>query len=60
MIYLSEDEYQMALSNPYKGMTDEDVIELMSYEEIRNLDDRENVLLVKWMGKLCKENSQYI
>ena len=51
MIYLSEDEYQMALSNPYKGMTDEDVIELMSYEEIRNLDDRENVLLVKMDGK---------
>lgn len=51
MIYLSEDEYQISLSNPYKGMTDEDVIELMSYEEIRNLDERENVVLVKMDGK---------
>lgn len=51
MIYLSEAEYQMSLSNPYKGMTDEDVIELMSYEEIRNLDERENVVLVKMDGK---------
>ena len=32
-------------------MTDEDVIELMSYEEIRNLDERENVVLVKMDGK---------
>ena len=32
-------------------MTDEDVIELMSYEEIRNLDERENVVLVKRDGK---------
>ncbi len=51
MIYLSEAEYQMSLSNPYKGMTDEDVIELMSYEEISNLDERENVVLVKMDGK---------
>lgn len=51
MIYLSEAEYQISLSNPYKGMTDEDVIELMSYEEIRNLDERENVVLVKMDGK---------
>ena len=36
----------MSLSNPYKGMTDEDVIELMSYGEISNLDERENVVLV--------------
>ena len=32
-------------------MTDEDVIELMSYEEISNLDERENVVLVKMDGK---------
>ena len=32
-------------------MTDEDLIELMSYEEIRNLDERENVVLVKMDGK---------
>ena len=60
MIYLSEAEYQMSLSESYKGMTDEDVIELMSCEEIR-IWMKEKMLYCKngW-EKLCKENSQYI
>ena len=46
-IYLSEDEYQADLKNPYKGMSDADVIELMGYQEIDHLIDRDDLILVK-------------
>ncbi len=46
-IYLSEDEYQADLRNPYKGMSDRDVIELMAYQEIDHLADRDDLILVK-------------
>ncbi len=46
-IYLSEDEYQAGLKNPYKGMSDADVVELMVYQEIDHLADRDDLILVK-------------
>lgn len=44
-LYLSEDEYQADLSNPYKGLSDEDVLKLSDLSE----EDRiaPNVLLVR-------------
>jgi len=45
-IYLSEDEYQAEQSNPYKGMSDAEILELSSYREERMLGDRENIVLV--------------
>jgi len=46
-IYETEDEYKASLNNPYKGMRDEDVIEIMGYDEIGNLAGREDVILVE-------------
>lgn len=46
-VYLSEDEYQAELQNPYRGMSDEDVLELTLYEEQRTLGGKPNVLLVR-------------
>lgn len=46
-IYLSQDEYQTSLESPYYGMTDEAILELMSYKEICNIDDREDMFIVK-------------
>lgn len=49
-IYLSEDEYQAELRNPYRGMSDEDVLDLSLYEEQEILGEKPNVLLVKHRG----------
>ena len=46
-IYASEDEYQASLHNPYKGMTDADVLELMNYENIEHINGRPDIILVK-------------
>lgn len=46
-LYLSEDEYVVDLHNPYKGLSDQDALKLTYYEEIRRIDDRPDVILVK-------------
>lgn len=46
-VYESEAEYQAYLRDPYKGMSDEDVLELSRYEEIERIGERGNVLLCR-------------
>lgn len=46
-LYDSEDEFQADLHNPYKGLTDEQVLKLSQYESVKYQDDREDVQLVK-------------
>jgi len=46
-IFVSEDEYQADLNNPYKGISDEDLIELMGYEDVSPIDGREDIIIVK-------------
>lgn len=46
-IYASEDEYQSELRNPYKGMSDEEVIRLMSYEELEPIGGRDDIVLIQ-------------
>ncbi len=46
-LYLSEDEYQAELNNPYKGLSDDAVFRLSEYVEVQSLDEREHVFLVK-------------
>lgn len=46
-VYLTDDEYQQALSNPYRGIGDDAILELMSYEEISPIGNRADVILVK-------------
>ena len=45
-IYVTEDEYQAALRDPYKGMHDADVVSLLKYEEIAHINDRPDISLV--------------
>lgn len=61
-MYLSEDEYQTSLKDPYKGMSDEAVLALSVYEDIRSFHGREEVSLVKnqeddvlYVRKILKE-----
>lgn len=45
-IYLSEDEYQSSLNNPYKGLSDEEVLELSDYDEI-GIGGRPDIILIE-------------
>lgn len=46
-MYLSEDEFQQSLHNPYKGLSDAEVLELSIYEEIDTIGGRSDIILVK-------------
>lgn len=54
-IFRSEDEYEAFLRDPYQGLTDEDLMELLRYQELENVDGREDVILTRHCdtGKLC-------
>ena len=44
-IYGSEDEYHAAMRNPYRGLSDEDVLELSQYREIEEIGGRPDIIL---------------
>lgn len=46
-LYLTEDEYQASLQNPYKGLTDSEVLELSTYDEIESIANHDNIILVQ-------------
>lgn len=46
-VYLSEDEYEVALKDPFKGLSDEAVLILFSYEELYPLNEKGNVHLLQ-------------
>lgn len=46
-LYASEDEYQADLKDPYKGLSDKEVLELSLYQEEGQIGDREDVIIVR-------------
>ncbi len=46
-VYLSEDEYQSALNNPYWGISDADILELSLYTEEEPVAERDDIFLVR-------------
>lgn len=46
-IYFSEDEFRASLLDVYRGMSDEAVMEILSYEEVGPIDGREDITLIK-------------
>ena len=46
-VYASEEEYQAALANPYKGLSDDDVLKLSMYQEEEQIDGRCDIIRVK-------------
>ena len=46
-LYLSEDEFQAELRNPYKGLSDADALELSVYEDENCIGDKDNIILVR-------------
>ena len=52
-VYKFDDEYRADLSNPYRGMSDSDVLKLMAYTDEISFYDRDDISLVKdGTGKL--------
>lgn len=47
VVYLTDEEYQTDMANPYKGISNEQMLEIMSYEEIGCIDGREDITVVK-------------
>ena len=45
-VYLSEDEYAAELANPYKGLSDEEVLRLSCYQDVRNFESCDHVVVV--------------
>ena len=46
-LYVSEDEYQAAMKNPYRGLSDTQMLELSAYREIECVDERSDIILVE-------------
>ena len=46
-VYVSEDEYRAQLKNPYRGLSDAEVLELSLFEEERMIEGREDIILVR-------------
>ena len=46
-LYLSEEEYQTARQDPYRGLTNEEALRLLHYHEEEKVGGREDILLVR-------------
>ncbi len=46
-LYVSEEEFQAELKNPYRGLKDEEVLRLAAYQDERPLNEKGNVFLVR-------------
>ncbi len=46
-LYGSEEEYQDELKNPYRGLSDEEVLDLSRYEDIQCIGGKENIILIR-------------
>ena len=46
-IYASEEEFQAARQNPYRGISDEAALALSMYEELGCMDDRTDILRIR-------------
>ncbi len=46
-VFASNDEYQSEASNPYHGLSDEDLLRLSAYEEEGYLHNHDNIIFVK-------------
>lgn len=46
-VYIFDDEYRIDMNNPYRGMAECDVLELMGYEEIEQIGEHEDIFVVR-------------
>lgn len=46
-LYATEDEFQADQKNPYKGLSDEDALELSLYQDLDHIGDRPDIILVR-------------
>ena len=46
-IYLSEEEYQAAMRDPYKGLSNGQILALSLYREVESINDRDDIILIE-------------
>lgn len=46
-VFLSDGEYNRFLNDPYRGMSNDELLEIMQYEEVGFINNREDIVLVK-------------
>ncbi len=46
-VFESEDEYLSYMKDPYRGLSDEDVLELLAYKDIGNIDNRKDIIITQ-------------
>ena len=46
-IFRSEDEYEAFQRNPYQGLTDDELMELLQYQDVGSIDAREDIFLIR-------------
>lgn len=46
-LFASEDEYLRELQNPYRGLSNEQILKLSELEEVEYIENRKNIILVK-------------
>ena len=60
VVYESDEEYQAEQNNPYKGLSDEILMELLSYKDCEPIDGRDNVVIVKHIDTGIQYIKKYI
>lgn len=46
-VFLTDDEYSRFLNDPYRGLSNENLMEIMQYEEVGFINGREDIVLVR-------------
>ena len=46
-LYASEEEYQEEMRNPYRGLSDQEVLELSLFKDLKHLAGRSDILLIQ-------------
>lgn len=46
-VFESEDEYLSYMKDPYRGLSDEDVLALLAYSDIGNIDNRKDIIITQ-------------
>lgn len=59
-VYSSEDEFQRAFNSPFRGLSNDDAIKLMMYEDIESIEDREDVVRVRNLDDNCIYVKKYL
>lgn len=59
-LYDTEEDYIADLRNPYRGLTNEEVLHISSYLKVKDIDERGHIILVEDADSHCKYIKKYL